>query len=333
MRAAAFVVTAISAFAAFGQTPAQPGTERVLYFKNAATVQDFQEIATVVRLISQVQQANVDNAAKSLTLRGTVVQIAAADWLFQQLDQPANQTPGGPHEYRISGNADDIVRVFYLTNAQTVQEFQEIATIVRSVSDIRWMFTYNLPRAVAIRGTADQGALAEWLFQEVNIPPGVQKTAMREYRMPGSSDDVVRLLYLPHTSNIQEFQEVATLIRSTADIRRLFTYNRAKAVALRGTAGQAALAEWLANELDTPAKRQDAADTHEYRLSGVVDDVVHVFYLPATDTVQDFQRIVTSVRTTTNTRRVFTYNRPRAVAMRGTADQIAMSARLFKEAQ
>jgi hypothetical protein len=47
--------------------------------------------------------------------------------------------------------------------------------------------------------------------------------------------------------------------------------------------------------------------------------------------VASFQKIVTQVRTTTQIRRLFTYNEPRAVAARGTDDQIAMADKLFKE--
>ena len=38
---------------------------------------------------------------------------------------------------------DEVVKVFYLKNPTTVQEFQEIITAVRSVTDVRRMFTYN----------------------------------------------------------------------------------------------------------------------------------------------------------------------------------------------
>ena len=48
---------------------------------------------------------------------------------------------------------DDVVRVFYLANTGTVQEFQEVATLVRSIGDIRYTFTYNAPKAAALRGT------------------------------------------------------------------------------------------------------------------------------------------------------------------------------------
>ncbi len=47
---------------------------------------------------------------------------------------------------------DMVVKVFYLKNITDVQEFQEIATAVRSVTDIRRMFTYNAQNAILVRG-------------------------------------------------------------------------------------------------------------------------------------------------------------------------------------
>ena len=54
-----------------------------------------------------------------------------------------------------------IVKTFYLANAYNAQELQEIATMVRSVTDIRRVFTINSLNAMVIRGTADALALAE----------------------------------------------------------------------------------------------------------------------------------------------------------------------------
>jgi general secretion pathway protein D len=63
---------------------------------------------------------------------------------------------------------DEVVKVFYLKNVTSVQEFQEIVTAVRSVTDIRRMFTYAAQNAVMARGTVDQINLAEKLFHDLD---------------------------------------------------------------------------------------------------------------------------------------------------------------------
>ena len=65
---------------------------------------------------------------------------------------------------------DNVVRVFYIQNATSVQEFQEIATAVRSLTEIRRVFTYNAQRAILMRGTPDQIALAEKLIHDLDKP-------------------------------------------------------------------------------------------------------------------------------------------------------------------
>lgn len=65
---------------------------------------------------------------------------------------------------------DHVVKTFYLSNTTTVQELQEIATAVRSVTEIRRLFTYNGQNAILIRGTVDQVALAEKLLSDLDKP-------------------------------------------------------------------------------------------------------------------------------------------------------------------
>ncbi len=65
---------------------------------------------------------------------------------------------------------DQVVKVFYLKNVTSPQEFQEIVTAVRSVTDIRRIFTYNEQSAAVVRATTDQMALAEKLFHDLDKP-------------------------------------------------------------------------------------------------------------------------------------------------------------------
>ncbi len=65
---------------------------------------------------------------------------------------------------------DEVVKVFYVTNATSVQEFQEIATAIRTVAEIRRVFTYNAQKAMVVRGTMDQVELAEKLVHDLDKP-------------------------------------------------------------------------------------------------------------------------------------------------------------------
>ncbi len=65
---------------------------------------------------------------------------------------------------------DFVVKTFYITNASTVQEFQEISTAVRTITNITRVFTVNPQRALVVRGSADAVALAEKLVRDLDRP-------------------------------------------------------------------------------------------------------------------------------------------------------------------
>lgn len=65
---------------------------------------------------------------------------------------------------------DEVVKTFYVTNATSAQEFQEIATAVRTVADIRRVFTYNAQKAMIVRGSVDAVELAEKMIHDLDKP-------------------------------------------------------------------------------------------------------------------------------------------------------------------
>jgi len=65
---------------------------------------------------------------------------------------------------------DEVMRVFYAPNASSVQEFQEMANAIRTVTEVRRVFTTNAGRAIIVRGTADQVALVEKLLHDLDKP-------------------------------------------------------------------------------------------------------------------------------------------------------------------
>ena len=68
-------------------------------------------------------------------------------------------------------------RVFYFTQAASPQSMQEIVNIIRAMTDIQQASRDNAQRTLALRGTADQIALAEWLFNKLDQPASGQAPA------------------------------------------------------------------------------------------------------------------------------------------------------------
>ena len=115
-----------------------------------------------------------------------------------------------------------------------------------------------------------------------------------------AEQSVDRVFHFTHTKTTQGVQEIATVMRTIAGIRQLSVDTVTTALALHGSAGQIALAEWLFNELDRPASgpsldQQGQTESHQYQVPGG-SDVVRVFYLTHTEAAPALQEIVTAIR-------------------------------------
>src|SRR5262249_37840635 len=174
--------TSLFAFSVLAQPPTSEPLDRVVHLTHAETDQQLAEIATDLRGITQTQ-VSVDTAQRTLTLHGSAAQINAAEWLLNQLENmPQQAESAAADEYRLS--SDDIVRVFRLAHAPTPQSLQELAFIVRSMADIRRLFTCTAPRIMTVRGDGPQIALAEWLVKELDRPSNrVAQTTEAEHHM------------------------------------------------------------------------------------------------------------------------------------------------------
>ena len=114
------------------------------------------------------------------------------------------------------------------------------------------MFTYSARRAIIARGTIEQIDLAEWLIDQLEQPNNAANPVKREYSVPGPGDPdtVVRVFSIKHSATPQRFQEIATQVRTTTQVRRLFTYAAPRIITLRGTPGQVEHANQMITELD-----------------------------------------------------------------------------------
>ena len=63
---------------------------------------------------------------------------------------------------------EEVVKTFYLTNAATPQELQEVATAIRGLTDIRRLFAVNSMNVLIVRGSADKIALAEKVINDID---------------------------------------------------------------------------------------------------------------------------------------------------------------------
>lgn len=232
----------------------------------------------------------------------------------------------------LEGGAD-AVRVFYLTHGETLQDAQELVNLIRTTSDIQRGFPYATRNAIALRGTPEQIALAEWLFSRLDKPVDSQtaKASAYEFSQPSGAVDAVRVFYFTHDETAENLQQMINLIRVTADIQRIFSYDPRRSIALRGTPAQIALAEWLFTELDKVSPQTNKAETYEHPAPSGHGDAVRLYFFTHNETQQDLQETIQLIRVTADIQRIFSYGPRRAIALRGTSAQIDLADWLFGE--
>ena len=112
------------------------------------------------------------------------------------------------------GAAQTQDRVFQFINTKTPAGFQQVANPVRILTEAAQVSVDVAAATLIVQGTADQMAMAEWLFTALDTPAHAGST---DYHVPGSQD-MVRVYYLAHSETPQSLQEVLNLVRAQAEI-------------------------------------------------------------------------------------------------------------------
>ena len=311
-----FLSTALAASVAAAQTT------RVFHLIQNETADQMYQIATLIRSTGGIQQIWADDLQRTVSVTGTSAELDMAAWYVKQLDRAT--PPPSPQDYPV-GN-DDTVRMFFLAHVSTSQQLQEIVTNLRAIIDIKRLFIYDTLHALAVRGTGSQNAMATWLVNQLDQPIGVPSPAPNDYALSG--DDVTHVFNLSNPRVPMETQEMVTLIRSVADIQRIFTYNARKTIVVRTSPDRMALTAWLVKQLDRPASTPSV--TVQYTLPSGPDNIVGVFYLP-NPSRERLNKAATQVRTTARVQRLFTYGTLGALAVRGTVGQVATAEKVIEE--
>ena len=201
----------------------------------------------------------------------------------------------------------------------TPRELQEVATVVRSVGSIQRVFIFNRPRLLVIRGTEEEIASGEWVAARLTAPTTSRE---QDYALASHPGERLRVIFLKRDTPKQDLFELALTIRALGDVVALFTCDAAKAVVMRVTGRQAALASWLTTHLT----EQRTTDSFVYG-----EDAVRVFYLPEPDSPVAIQETAKQIRSAIGIKRLSVYNAGRAMALRAAPTQISQVEQLLKE--
>jgi hypothetical protein len=317
-------LTILAAAAAFGQTSEQ---SRTFTFAQTPSPQTMQEYVNLIRSIGETQRVAMDQDARTITVAGTVEQLAFASWAMTELDRPASEVKTLVVRQTTFPDARGAtaVRIFHPAQAGSPQETQELVNALRSIAEVQRVVAVSGTGVILARATQEQMALCEWILRELEQPNG---RAVREYTYP---DDVkviaarspaVRLYFAKQLATAQELAEVLNSMRSIAEVQRGLAFTAKRAIVIRGNDEQAALTDWMIQELDQAAPAATTMHETSFR-----DSSVRTAFL-AKNT--DLQAAVNRVKTVTGIQRATWAQRPRAIVLRGTPGQIALAEGLLR---
>ena len=278
----------------------------------------------MAKFVGQLRESSPDLATATLALSGFTEDVAFAEWVLPQIDKTT--ADGALHEYKLPSG--EVARVVFVENAAQPQEMQELLTILRTVAYVQKVSIISSNHALVIRAPEWQILFSQWIIDQLNLPAG-QKPDMtpREFTVGGPDyrglGHGARLNFLANVPKPQQQQELITVLRTVGEVQKVFSYRSRNALVLRAGDTDLERAEWLIQQLDSPAGR--AAGTGTFT-APAGDDVTRIFSVPNANP-QWLQGALRSMRTELNIRKTFSISSPGTLVVRDTADQVAAAAK------
>lgn len=320
---------------------AQPSADRTFRFVHTTDESSMREIAAIVRTIAEPQQATLDPAARTISVNGPGNLLPLADWLLNELDKPASpqslDASASKLEYRLKDEPENLVRIFHLAYAESPQVLNELAALLRTATWARRLVVSNGRKAIVIRGTAEQIDDAAWLIERLDQPGNSPRKSLIYESSSPDTEKFLGLFYLNATVTPQALNEAAAVLRTTTEMRRLMTFNRLQVIVARGGADEMALATWLIDQFQRPARAPEEAGpftaSYEFRPPPIDPDAtaIRVFFLKSSMSPKELAEFAMKLRRETLIRRLLAYSFNTSLVLRGTPVQIAKAEQIVKE--
>jgi hypothetical protein len=147
--------------------------------------------------------------------------------------------------------------VVHLANAPSDKALQEVVALLRFVTGSPYLSSNVAQSTIAITGTPEQLALADWLSKVIDKPAGWRPSdseygnpTAREYKLPGGPAELARVFYFRDTATRRAEGEILIVLRTVTDVQILYYLSEPKMIAYRANPAQADLIEWLLPKLD-----------------------------------------------------------------------------------
>jgi len=220
--------------------------------------------------------------------------------------------------YAVAGpaTAETASGSYHFTTPQTQQSMQEAATTIKVVGALAQPSTDISTATLTFTGPVEGVALAEWVLPQIDKATG--DNALHEYTLP--SGDIARVVFVANALKPQDMQEVLTVLRTVADVQKVFSVSSNHAMVIRAPEWQMLFAQWIIDQLNVPAGQKPDATPREFTVGGPdfrgLGHGARVNFLGSMTKPQQMQELLTVLRTVGDVMKVFGYTSSHALVLR-----------------
>jgi hypothetical protein len=213
-------------------------------------------------------------------------------------------------------SATAVAGSYRFTALQQPQGLDEAVTVMRTVAGITDVSADTATATLTFSGPAAAVNFAEWLLPQFDRATG--DNSVHEYRLP--SGEIARVNFVANVSKPQEMQELLTILRTVADIPKIFTLTSNHAMVLRGAEWQVSFSEWIIAQLDQPTQQKPDTTPQEFTVGGPdfrgLGHRARVNFLAGMTSPRQMQELLTVLRTVSDVQKVFSYTGTHALVLR-----------------
>jgi hypothetical protein len=228
-------------------------------------------------------------------------------------------SPAQPSSATVTGT-------YHFTTPQSAQSLHEAETVIRTVAWVQEVSVDNPTATLTFSGPLGVVNFAEWILPQIDKSVG--DVAVHEYKLP--SGDVGRVNFVLNVQKPQELQEVLTVLRTVADVQKMFTFSSNHAIVLVAPDWQVAFSEWI---LDQIQRKPDSAP-HEFTVGGpdpAWEREARVNFLSNMTAPQQMQELLTVLRTVGDIQKIFSYSTLHALVLRSAGSELQRAEWLIQQ--
>jgi hypothetical protein len=201
---------------------------------------------------------------------------------------------------------------YHFATPQSAQSLQEAATIVRTVAALPGASVDSSTATLTFSGPLGAVNFAEWILPQIDKAAG--DAAVHEYKLP--SGDIGRVNFVSNVQKPQELQELLTILRTVADVQKIFIFSSNHALVLVGPDWQVAFSEWIIDQIQ---QKPDSAP-HEFTVGGPdyrgLGHGARLNFLSNVTAPRQSQELLTVLRTVSDVQKIFSYSAGHALVFR-----------------